>query len=81
MGQYQSVLSMMQGNQSGTASVPTQSFAAQNILGTVVPQVGNNTARPDYSQGVRGLGNKQVVLTALFLIALGYLLYHLNFEA
>ena len=80
MGQYNSVLSMMQGNQQASAQVPTQTFNASNILGTAVPQVGNNTARPDYAKGVSALGSKQVVMTVLILFALGYLLYHFNFE-
>lgn len=80
MGQYQSVLSMMQGNQAASAGVPTQTFNASNILGTAVPQVGNNTPRPDYQKGVSNLGSKQVVMVVLVLFAAGYLLYHFNFE-
>jgi hypothetical protein len=80
MGQYQSVLSMMKGNQPGSAGVPTQTFDAANILGTAVPQVGNNTARPDYSKGVTGTGSKQVVIVVLALFGIGYVLYHINFE-
>jgi hypothetical protein len=80
MGSYTSVLSMMQGNQQSSAGVPTQTFNASNILGTAVPQVGNNTARPDYSKGVGNLGSKQVVIVVLILFAVGYLLFHFNFE-
>lgn len=80
--QYTSVLSMMQGNtgQRGTAPVPTQSYNAANILGTAVPQVGDNAARPNYAAGVGGISTKQIVLVVIALIGIGYLLYHLNFE-
>lgn len=80
MAQYTSVLSMMQGNQQASAGVPTQTFNAANILGTAVPQVGNNTPRPDYGKGVGNLGSKQVVIVVLLIFGAGYLLYHLNFE-
>ncbi len=80
MGQYQSVLSMMQGNQSATAQTPTQTFNASNILGTAVPKVGDNTPRPDYRQGVNNLGSKQMVMVILIIFGAGYLLYHFNFE-
>ncbi len=77
---YGSVLSMMGGNKGGTAPVPTQSFGAQNIFGTAVPQVGDNKARPNYAAGVGGVSSKQVVLVVIALIGVGYLFYHLNFE-
>ncbi len=80
MGQYQSVLSMMQGNQQASAGVPTQTFNASNILGTAVPKVGDSTPRPDYKQGVNNLGSKQMIMVILTLFGAGYLLYHFNFE-
>ncbi len=77
---YNSVLGMMGGNKGGTAPVPTQSFNAGNILGTAVPAVGDSKARPNYAAGVGGISTKQIVLVVVALIAVGYLLYHLNFE-
>lgn len=78
---YTSVLSMMRGNsQNGTAPVPSQSYNASNILGTAVPQVGDNKGRPNYASGVGGTSTKQIVLVVIALIGAGYLLYHLNFE-
>jgi hypothetical protein len=77
---YGSVLGMMRGNQSGAAPVPTQSFDAANILGTAVPQVGDNKARPPYGMGVGTTSVKQVIIVVLALIAIGYLAYHINFE-
>ncbi len=75
---YTSVLGMMSGNQGGSAPVPTQSFNAANILGTAVPTVGDSQARPAYSAG--GAGAKSTALVVVALIAIGYLVYHLNFE-
>lgn len=77
---YGSVLGMMGGNKGGTAPVPTQSFNAANVLGTAVPQVGDNKARPNYAAAVGGVSSKQIVLVVVVLVGLGYLLYHLNFE-
>lgn len=80
MAGYNSVLSMMSGSPSATASVPTQTFNAANILGTAVPRVGDNAARPNYAGGVGSLSSKQIAIVAVILFATGYLLYHLNFE-
>jgi len=80
MGQYQSVLSMMQGNQQASAGVPTQTFNASNILGTAVPKVGDSTPRPDYSKAVGNMGSKQIIMVVLVIFGVGYLLYHFNFE-
>lgn len=80
---YNSVLSMMRGAQGGgggMAPIPTQTYNAENILGTAVPQVGDSKARPDYGQAVSGTGARQVVIVALILILVGYVAYHLNFE-
>jgi hypothetical protein len=77
---YTSVLSMMRGNPSGAAPVPTISYDASNILGTAVPQVGDNKARPPYGLGVGTTSVKQVIIVVLALISIGYLAYHINFE-
>lgn len=78
--QYTSVLGMMSGSPSGTAPIPTQTFNAANILGTAVPSVGDNAARPNYAGGVGSLSSKQIAIVAVALFASGYLLYHFNFE-
>lgn len=62
-----------------TAPIPTQTFNAANILGTPVPQVGDNKANPNYAAGT-GSNKIQVVLVAIALIVVGYLAYHMNFE-
>lgn len=77
---YGSVLGMMSGNQNGVAPVPTISYNAANILGTAVPQVGDNKGRPNYAMGVGNTSVKQVIIVVLVLIAVGYLAYHINFE-
>lgn len=77
-GNNYSMASMMVSNRS-TAPVPTQTFNAANILGTPVPQVGDNTGNPNYAAGT-GNGKIRVVIVAVALIAVGYLFYHLNFE-
>lgn len=80
MGNYGSVLGMMSNSSTGTAPVPTQTYNAANILGTAVPQVGDNKARPNYSAGVGSISSKHVVFVVIALIAVGYLAYHINFE-
>jgi hypothetical protein len=80
-GSYPTVLSMMSGKgQSSTAPIPTQTFSSSNILGTAVPQVGDNKARPNYSNGVGTTSNIQTAIVAVVLIVVGYVLYHVNFE-
>jgi hypothetical protein len=72
---------MMQGGKSAAmAPIPTQTFAAQNILGTAVPQVGDNKGRPNYAAAAGGMSTKTVVIVAVGFMAVGYLFYHLNFE-
>lgn len=71
--------SYMKGGSGTTAPVPTQTYNASNIFGTAIPQVGDSKARPAYSP-TGGTSTKQVVLVVLFLIFIGYLLYHLSFE-
>ena len=79
---YGTMAQMMGGGigQKATASVPTQTFNAANILGTPVPQVGDNVARPNWSSAVPGISNAHIVLVALALFAIGYLAFHINFE-
>jgi hypothetical protein len=77
---YSSMSSMM-GSNPASAPVPTQTFNAANILGTPVPGVGDNKARPNYASRVgQGVTNTHVVLVAVGIFAVGYLAYHFNFE-
>lgn len=76
---YQTMASMM-GKQNGAAPVPTQSFNAANLIGTPVPQVGDNAGRPSYAKAVGGTNPTHVVLIAVAIIGIGYLAFHLNFE-
>lgn len=78
---FSSMAAMMAGSTPGSASVPTQSFAAQNILGTPSPLVGDAQARPNYAATVgQNVNPTHVVVVVVVLIGLGYLVYHLNFE-
>lgn len=78
---YTTMASMMgQGKSGATASIPTQTFNASNILGTPVPQVGDNRARPNYAAGVGGANPTHVVITAVAIFVIGYLAWHINFE-
>lgn len=77
-GNSNSMASMMLSNRQ-TAPIPTQTFNSANVFGTPVPQVGDNSGNPNYSAGT-GAGKIRVVLVAVGLIAVGYLVYHLNFE-
>lgn len=70
----------MMGSNGGTAPIPTQTFSAANFIGTPVPQVGDNVARPTYASKVGGVNPKHTVLVAVGVFAVGYLLFHLNFE-
>lgn len=79
MGQYTTMASMM-GGASAQGTVPTQTFNASNIIGTPVPLVGDNKARPHYAGAMGGTSDTHVVLAAVALFAVGYLLFHLNFE-
>jgi hypothetical protein len=81
MATYQTMASMMgQGTNGATASVPTQTFNAANILGTPVPQVGDNKARPNYGAAIGGTPPKHIVIAAIVVFTIGYVLYHINFE-
>lgn len=76
----QTMVSMM-GNRGGTAEVPTQTFNGANILGTPVPAVGDNRGRPNYAASVgTGVSNIMIVLVAVGIFAVGYLVFHFNFE-
>ena len=79
-GQYTSMAAMM-GQSSSPAPVPTQGFSASNIIGTPVPVVGDNKARPNYPGNVGGnKSHLHVIGVAVFIIAVGYIIYHFNFE-
>lgn len=80
MANYTSMRDMM-GQTSTTAQVPTQAFAASNIVGTPVPQVGDNRARPNYIGNVgQNLNTIHVIGIAIAIIVIGYVVYHFNFE-
>lgn len=82
-GQSFSSMAAMMVRPDATAPIPTQTYSAANIIGTPVPQVGDNKARPVYSSAVGAAGavnHTQIVLVVVGLFALGYVLYHINFE-
>ena len=80
MANYSSMAAMM-GQSSSPAPVPTQGFAASNIIGTPVPMVGDNKARPNYVGNVgQSLHSMHIIGIAVAVIGGGYLLYHFNFE-
>ena len=71
----------MMGSTATTAPVPTQAFAASNIIGTPIPQVGDNRSRPNYVGNVgQSLHSWHVIGWAIALIVIGYIVYHFNFE-
>lgn len=76
---YNSMAAMMGGGKA-TAPVPTQSFGASNIIGTPIPQVGDNKGSQNYSGVVGAVRQNHIVMVALAVIIGGYLLYHFNFE-
>lgn len=74
-------MAQMMGKNPATAGVPTQTFNASNILGTPVPAVGDNKARPNYAARVgQGITNTHIILVAVGIFAVGYLVFHFNFE-
>lgn len=78
---YTTMASMMgQGKSGATASIPTQTFNASNILGTPVPIVGDNAARPNYASAVGGTNPTHIVIVAVAIFAIGYIAFHINFE-
>ncbi len=75
-----SMLSMM-GQSTSPAPVPTQGFNAANIVGTAVPQVGNQRARPNYVGNVGdAIHQYHVIGIAVAIIVVGFLLHWFNFE-
>ncbi len=81
MSNNSSMLGMM-GRTASTAPVPTQTFGAANIVGTAVPQVGNQAARPNYAPNVGGDQNAMFIIgIAIGLILLGFLLHWWHWEA
>jgi len=80
MANNSSMLAMM-GQSSSPAPVPTQGFLAANIVGTAVPQVGNQQARPNYAGNVGDAVHQyHVIGIAVGIIAIGFLLHWFNFE-
>lgn len=80
-GTYTTMASMMgQGSNGATASIPTQTFNSANILGTPVPLVGDNKARPNYASAVGGTNPTHIVIVAVAIFAIGYIAFHINFE-
>jgi hypothetical protein len=76
-----SSMAAMMGKAPGAAPVPTQNFNASNILGTPVPQVGDNKGRPNYASAVgTNVNQLHIVFVAIGIAATGYLLYHFTFE-
>lgn len=76
------IMQMVQGKTRGTGPVPTQTFYASNIAGTVVPQVGaaQATAGASNAGAFAGVNPIQIGLIVVVIIGLGYLMHHLNFE-
>lgn len=69
------------GQTSSPAPVPTQGFAASNIVGTPVPMVGDNKGRPNYIGNVgASLNALHIIGIASVIIVAGYVLHHFNFE-
>ena len=80
MAGYTSMAQMM-GQTSSPAPVPTQGFAASNILGTPIPAIGDYRGHPNYKGNVGNNASQlQVVGVAVAFIGIGYLIYHFNFE-
>ena len=74
-------MAQMMGANPATAGVPTQTFNAANILGTPVPSVGNQPAKPNYASRVgQGITNTHVIVVAVAIFAIGYLAFHFNWE-
>lgn len=66
----------------GTYEVPTQTFYASNVAGTVVPKVGNaqGAAGKANAGAMAGVSNRSVIIWALIIVAVAYLLHHFSFE-
>lgn len=76
---YTSMISMMGGG-SGTAPVPTQTFGASNVIGTPIPVVGDNKGTQNFAGAIGQVSQHHIVIVAVAIIAIGYILFHLNFE-
>lgn len=66
-------------SQAPLAPTPTMTFKASNILGTVSPQVGDNTGSQNYAGVVGGVNPYMVVGVVVALIVLGYMGFHITF--
>lgn len=76
-----SSMSAMMISPAQSAPIPTQTFNAANLIGTPVPQVGDNAGRPAYASSVgNNVNPHHVVFVVIALFAIGYVLYHINFE-
>jgi hypothetical protein len=78
-----SVSQMRQGRaNNGTGPIPTQTFRASDIAGTVVPRVGSaqSTSGTSLSGQFATVQPMHIVIIILLIIGVGYLLHHFNFE-
>lgn len=64
----------------GTAGVPTQTFASNNLIGTPVPQLGAVGVVPTATNIAGGGSKLHVALVVAALVVGGYLLHHWFFE-
>jgi hypothetical protein len=74
---------MRKGNaNNGTGPIPTQTFRASDIAGTVVPKVGSaqSTSGTSLAGQFGTVKPTHIVIIILILIGGGYLAHHLNFE-
>lgn len=82
-GSGMTVAQMINGRaNSGTAPIPTQTFSASNIAGTVPPKVGNaqGIAGKANAASMGGVSNKNVIIWALIIVGGSYLIHHFSFE-
>ena len=81
MGNNNASMKAMMGQSTSPSPVPTQGFAATNIVGTAVPKVGSQPARPNYVGNVGDAVHQyHVIGIAVFIIVAGFLLHWFNFE-
>lgn len=66
----------------GTGPIPTQTFRASDIAGTVVPKVGSaqSTSGTSLAGQFGTVQPTHIVIIVLVIIGAGYLLHHFNFE-